>query len=200
MFAAFALKTAVSWSKHVTDERACPDQILLGAMDDLFCVFIAMALHLESFLELYPDASYLFTEQEDYWKQTRKGPKLMKASDRLKNKYRSNLTKVVWSKEEFMDLSDGNCADVGTHSKRKLPSTYAVNCGATWEEVEIRGRWKGSRGGKFVNRYIDVKQLFHDAKVAGILCVGGPCKDDLKGGIDIPNEWLFEHVVPTMRR
>ena len=130
-----------------------------------------------SFLESYPDASYLFTEQEDYWKDTPKGPKLMKASDRLKNKYRSNLTEVVWSKEEFIDL--------------KLPSTYAVNCGATWEEVEIRGRWKGSRGGKFVNRYIDVKQLFHDAKVAGILCVGGPCKDDLKGGIAIPNEWLF---------
>ena len=153
----FALKTAVSWSKNVTDEHACPDQILLGAMNDFYCVFIAMGLHLESFLELYPDASYLFNEQEDYWKDTPKGPKLKKVSDRLKNKYRSNLCKVFWSKEEFTDLSDGNCADVQTHSKRKLPTTYAVNCCATWEEVEIRGRWKGSRGGKIVNRYINVK-------------------------------------------
>jgi hypothetical protein len=28
---------------------------------------------------------------------------------------------------------------------------------------------------------------------------GWPCKYDLKDGIDIPNECLFEHVVPNMR-
>jgi hypothetical protein len=196
----FALKTTVSWSKNVTDERQCPDQIVMGAMDDYYCMFIALSLHLESFLALYPDSSYLFTEQEDFWKQTPKGLKKMKASDRLKNHYRSVLSKAAWKKPDFLDLSDGTSCDVGTHSKRKLPSTYAVNCGASWEEVEIRGRWKGSRGGKIVNRYIDVKQLFHDAKVAGILCVGGPCKYDVKEGLEVPNEWLFEHVVPNIRR
>jgi hypothetical protein len=95
---------------------------------------------LKSFLESYPDASYLFTEQEDYWKDTPKGSKLMKVSDHLKNKYRSNRTKVVWSKEEFADLSDGSGADVGTHSKRKIPSTMpkiVVQHGRRWRFVVV---------------------------------------------------------------
>ena len=37
-FKAFALQTKVSWSKNVMEERACPDQILLAAMDaDFVC-------------------------------------------------------------------------------------------------------------------------------------------------------------------
>jgi hypothetical protein len=35
--------------------------------------------------------------------------------------------------------------------------------------VEIRGRWKGTSEGKIVNRYIDVKQLYQDAKVEQVL-------------------------------
>jgi hypothetical protein len=46
--------------------------------------------------------------------------------------------------------------------------------GATDPEIEIRGRWKGEKNGRIVNRYISVEQLTTDAKVAGILCVGGP--------------------------
>ena len=45
-----------------------------------------------------------------------------------------------------------------------------------------------------VFRYIDVKQLSIDAKVAGILCVqvGGPIKYKLKPDIQLPDDWLFE--------
>ena len=35
-FKVFALQTKVSWSKNVLEERVCPDQILLGAMDSDF--------------------------------------------------------------------------------------------------------------------------------------------------------------------
>jgi hypothetical protein len=42
---AFTLKTEVSLSKNVTNEHAYADQILLGAMDDFYCVFIARGLH-----------------------------------------------------------------------------------------------------------------------------------------------------------
>ena len=48
------LQTAVSWSKNVRDERRCPDQILMGSMDDFYCLFIALSLHLESFLASVP--------------------------------------------------------------------------------------------------------------------------------------------------
>ena len=183
----FALKTKVSWSKNVTDERRCPDQILLGSGDDTYCVLIALGLHLESFLELHPETKYLFTEKDG-----KNAPKNLKA------KYRRTLGKAAWSKDEFKDLSEGEDGDIGTHSKRKLPATYAVACGCTWEEVEIRGRWKGGKGSRVINRYIDVKQLYHDAKVAATLCVGGAVKYVLIEGIS--DEWLYENVVPSIRR
>jgi hypothetical protein len=126
--------------------------------------------------------------------------KLMRASTRLKNQYRTTLKRAAWSKEEFQELSDGEPLELGTHSKCKLPANFAVNCGAHGEEVEIRGRWKGTRGGRIVNRYIDVKQLYQDAKVASILCLGGPCKHVYEDGCEmITDDWLFEHVVPNIR-
>jgi hypothetical protein len=93
----------------------------------------------------------------------------MRASTRLKNQYRTTLKRAAWSKEEFQELSAGKPSELGTQSKRKLPANCATNCGAHGEEVEIRGRWKGTRGGKIVNRYIDVKQLFQDVKVEQVL-------------------------------
>jgi hypothetical protein len=196
------LQTSVSWSKNVRDERQCPDQILMGAMDDVYCLFIALGLHLESFLAENPNPTYLFTAQED---TTKIDPvtgkhKIIKASTRLKNQYRMKLKRAAWSRRGFREISETDGSDIGTHSKRKLPSNFAANCGAHGEEVEIRGRWKGTRGGKIVNRYIDVKQLYQDAKVAGILCLGGPCKYAFKDGCEsITDDWLFEHVVPNIR-
>ena len=43
--------------------------------------------------------------------------------------------------------------------------------------------------------------MYEDAQVAGTICIDGPVKYVVKDGItDITNEWLFEHVVPTIRR
>ncbi len=124
----------------------------------------------------------------------------MRASTQLKNQCRTTLKRAAWSKDEFQELSDGEPSELGTHSKHKLPANFAANCVAHGEEVEIRGRWKGTRGGKIVNRYIDVKQLYQDAKVAGILCLGGPCKYIYKDGCEmITEDWLFEHAVPNIR-
>jgi hypothetical protein len=61
----FSLKTRVRWSKNVMDERSCPDQILLGAYDDEFCIFIMLSIYLESFLEQHPNPKYLFCVQND---------------------------------------------------------------------------------------------------------------------------------------
>ena len=143
------LQTAVSWSKNMRGERRCPDQILLGSMDDFYCIFIALAIHLETFLVESPHATYLFTDGQDTTKVDEEGkPKIIKASTRLKNNYRSNLKSVAWSKQEFKDLSEGEPGDIGTHSKRKLPANYARNCGEHSEDVEIQGRWKAERAVK----------------------------------------------------
>ena len=65
--------------------------------------------------------------------------------------------------------------------------------------METRGRWK-KRGRRIVFRYIDPGQAYTDAKVEGLLCVGGPVKYQLKRGLQIHNEWLFQNVVPNIHR
>jgi hypothetical protein len=159
----------------------------MGAMDDYYCFFIALGLHSESFLAKHLDPIDLFIAQED---TTKIDPltgrtKLMRASTRLKNQYRTTLKRAAWSKDEFQVSSDGEPSELDTHSKRKLPANFAANCVAHGEEVELSGRWKGTRGGKIVNSYIDEKQLYQDAKMAGILCLGGPCKYVYEEGCDM---------------
>jgi hypothetical protein len=62
-----------------------------------------------------------------------------------------------------------------TDCMRKFPSTWCAEHGCTPFEIEVRGQWKQASGG-VVNRYINPNQLPIDAKLAGILCVGGPVK------------------------
>ena len=191
-FSDAALRIKVTWSKNVNDERECPDQILFGSGDDEYCLLIALILHFETFLEVNPEAKYMFTKADDD-----------EAPNRLKTNYRTVLKKAVWDKQEFKDLSeDGEEGDIGTHSKRKLPATYAIICGMVTEQVEIRGRWKGARGNKIVNRYIDTKQLYQDAKVAEVLCIGGAIMYEIVEELmdTITDDWLLLNVVPHTRR
>ena len=188
----FAIKTKVRWSKNVHEERKCPDQILLGSMDTRTCVIYHLAIYLEEFLSRCQRVILLFTEQDP-------GPKVVK---NLIARYRSRLKKEVWEHEDFKRLADEDDeeGDVGTHSYRKFPSSYARANGCSPDEIKIRGRWK-FQGTRVVFRYIDVKQLFIDAKVAAALCVGGPIKYELIGEAKavVTNEWLFRNVVPCIR-
>lgn len=184
----FAVQTKVRWSKNVMEERCCPDQILLGAMDPLFCILANLGLYLESYLGSFPQSRYLFTPND-----------ASTAPVNLIQAYRSKLESAVFKNSQFTALSHTDLRGVGTHSYRKFPSQYSVDKGASAEDVEIRGRWK-TRGRRIVFRYIDPGQLYTDAKVASLLCVGGPVKYKLKNGIAISNDWLFEHVVPMIRQ
>ena len=158
-----------------------------------------MSIYMESFLERHPNAKYLFTDDDDA-----KGP------SRLKSAYSAALREDVWRKKEFIDLAPeaspldkhGWPTNIGTHSGRKCPAEYAANCGAHTVEIEIRGRWKGQKGGRVVFRYINIQQAFEDAKVAALLCRGGAIRYKLKDGVltVITDAWLFEHVVPNVHR
>ena len=185
----FALKTKVRWSKNVMEERQCPPQILLGAMDPLFCLLLNFGVYLEETLARNPNQLYLFTDST-----TDNAPK------NLIQTYRKRLEKLIWKDQQFKDLAtEDDTEGVGTHSYRKFPSNYARGCGCTPDEIEIRGRWK-SQGQRVVFRYIDVKQLTIDAKVAGVLCIGGPIKYKVKEEVTLTDDWLFEHVAPNIRR
>jgi hypothetical protein len=184
----FAIKTKVRWSKNVLEEWQCPAQILMGAMDALFCVLLHLAIYLEETLGRNPDQLYMFTDGVTN-----------KAATNLIQTYHKRLEKVIWKNPEFAALATEDDEEgVGTHSYRKFPSNYARGCGCTPDEIEIQGRWK-SQGQRVVFRYIDVKQLTIDAKVAGVLCVGGPIKYKMKAGVTLTDDWLFENVVPNIR-
>lgn len=70
---------------------------------------------------------------------------------------------------------------------QEVPIKFARGCGCTPDETEIRGCWKTQ--GQCI-----------DAVVAGLLCVNGPIKHKFVEGVVLMDEWLFEHVVPSIRR
>jgi hypothetical protein len=98
----------------------------------------------------------------------------------------------LWESPDFVPMAQG---PVGTHSLCKFPSTYARRNGASIDDVESRGRWKKAR---VSDVYMDVTSPYPDAKVASILCVGGPCKYALKEGSGISEEWMSTYVVPSL--
>ena len=49
----FALKCQFKWSKNIVEERQTPQQILLGAMDEDFCVLCALGIYLQFVLEFH---------------------------------------------------------------------------------------------------------------------------------------------------
>jgi hypothetical protein len=72
-----------------------------------------------------------------------------------------------------------------------MPSTCFTD-----PEVEIRGRWKGHKNGRIVNRNISVEQLTTDARVVGLPCVGCPVKYSEKHGSPVTIDFLLEIVAP----
>ena len=187
-FPTFALEIVMFWSKkNVMDERDCPPQILLGAMDPDFCVLFALAVYLETRLAEGGDHLYLFaTENDD------EAPKQSLAT------FTKALNKKVFQNREFDALAGMTPGTLGTHSNRKFPATWATLMGALQHEIEVRGRWKAARGSRVSSRYINPGQPFIDARVAALLCVDGPVKYECKSEAEVSTTFLLEHVVPSI--
>jgi hypothetical protein len=185
----FALQTKVAWSKNVTDERQCPDQIILGCNDPDFCVLMSLAGYMEArFTDNLGDATYLFGDRND--------PEEPK---RMNNNY-GNALRKQWKKPAFAEALELERGSIGTHSIRKFAATWAAEHGCTPYQVEIRGRWKANHGsGRVVNLYINSNQLPTDGKVASILCVGQPVRYKLKVNSGITRHWWLTNVVPGIQ-
>jgi hypothetical protein len=80
---------------------------------------------------------------------------------------------------------------------RKFGSTHARKSGCSKDEKDLRGRW---RKGRVSDVYDDIELPFPDAKVAGKLCVGGPCKYAIKDGSGVTDDFLLQHVVNICTR
>jgi hypothetical protein len=185
-FGEFALQTKLSWSKNVMEERACPDQLLIGAADTDFCILLALACYLESRMTTNRNGHYLFGDRDEKFEP-----------DRANERYCRTL-RQCWSDPEFLELMARVKGSLGSHSNRKFPATWCAENGRSNPEVDIRGRWKGNKSGRVINCYISVEQLPTDAKLAGILAVGGPVRYKLKAESHVSNSFLQGIVTPKM--
>jgi hypothetical protein len=187
-FCSFALQIKVFWSKNVLEERDCPDQILLGSMDSGFCILLALSIYLESWFTCNKGLQSVFLFSDDNNEEL--------APKRTKSSYAASLRTNVFSNPMFLSKTGRNGSeDLGSHSLRKFPATWASRNGCNADEIDVRGRWKRNSR-RIVDRYIDVKQEFMDAKVQAALCVGGPIKYKLVPGSGITNDWCNKYVVP----
>ena len=184
----FALETEMNWSKNVLDERDCPPQILLGTMNTSFCVLLSLATYFEvRFRNFGSNSIYIFSEDID---DDAPGRSLKTYSRSVKNK--------VFDNANFISLSSLTAGSLGMHSLRKFPSSWAKLMGCTQDERDIRGRWKRDQGSRISSRYINPKQPFIDAKVAGHLCIDGPIKYCWKEGAEVGPAFFHEHACPLI--
>jgi hypothetical protein len=192
----FALSLKCTWSKNVTDQRACPDQILMGSMNPVYCVLLHLSIHIESWIEQGKatarfEKAYLFTANPD----EKTGPK---GSNK---RYRDTLAKVYKSApfRAVSRLFDKE-GPLGSHSLRKFASTFARRLGKRTDDVNYRGQWTGEDGvkNKVVNgSYISVEQPFIDADVAAAPCHSSPCSyRPHKDATGVRPVWVVENVTP----
>ena len=184
-FPTYALKSKMTWSKNVMDERDAPWQILLGSLLTIYCVFVNVGIWLEIQLEKTPGAHlspYLFSFSDDY---------SVPLGGKKASIVASKMIKVVF-RDKFY-----NGMKVGTHSIRKFASTHCRNCGISKDDVETRGRWRDGR--RVSNRYEDPTLPFVDARACEKLCQGGACTYVVQPGC-VTQEFLCTYVVPAIAR
>jgi hypothetical protein len=182
----FTLRSKLNWSKNVNEERDAPNQILIGAMDPMYCVLLGLAVFLEVFIEsgggeLTP---YVFGFNPD--------ERVPEGGVKAKETVQNILAGEIYNRDDFNTTK----GPLGTHSVRKLASTHARKNGCSKDEKDIRGRWK--KGMRVSDVYDDIELPFPDAKVAGKLCIGGPCKYVIKEGSGVTDNFLLQHVVPNI--
>eukprot|EP00980_Cylindrotheca_fusiformis_P006798 scaffold1423_cov74-Cylindrotheca_fusiformis.AAC.1 len=179
----FALKTKLAWSKNVREERDAPWQIVMPSIDPVYCVHISTAVWLEVFMGSSPTGAitpYLFSFSDDVT--------IPRGGDKSSSMVQHLLQSAIFNKPEFQQSGP-----LGSHSLRKYAATTVRNKGASKDEKDLRGRWKSSQ--RISDIYDDVELPFPDAKVAGLLCIGGPCKYVLAPGSNVTNEFLLNHVM-----
>jgi hypothetical protein len=178
------LACRLAWSKNVMEERKSPEQMILGSMDYRYCMVLNLAIYLEAWCQMGKGIGrkHLFSDDNDDLAPTR-----------VKNAFSRMLQAKVFKNNDFECLREGL---TGTHSLRKLASTYASRNGCSQTDVETRGRWRGQQ--RTVCRYIDTETPYVDAKVASVLCLGGAIQYKLQKDSGISYGWLYENFVSHM--
>jgi hypothetical protein len=182
----FCLKARLNWAKNVNEEREAPYQALIGSMNQQYCIFIALGIWLEASLNAFPWAAtspYVFSFKNDH--------RVPDGATKSKAHVQRTLHVVFKEHDEFAETK------LGSHSVRKYASTTVRNLGATKDEKDIRGRWKSST--RVSDVYDDVELPFPDAKLAGLLCPGGPIRYAIMPGSGVTRAFIVDRVVPKIK-
>jgi Transcriptional activator of glycolytic enzymes len=185
-FPTYALKSKITWSKNVLDERDAPWQILLGSLLTVYCVFVNVGIWLEIQLENTPGVQmspYIFSFSQDF---------AIPSGGKKASSMASKMIGTIFRSDKFYEK-----VLVGTHSIRKFAATYCRNNDISKDDVESRGRWKDGR--RVANRYEDPTLPYVDTKACFALCQGGACTYIPRPGC-ITQEFLCVNVVPGITR
>jgi hypothetical protein len=183
----FVLKTKLNWSKNVLEERDAPWQAVLASMDFKYCVHLSVALWLEVYIPSNPTANltpYLFAFSND--------SAVPRGGVKAKTTVQDAFKDGVFNRAEFAETGP-----LGSHSVRKFASSNCRNKGATKDEKDLRGRWKSKQ--RVSDVYDDVELPFPDAKVAGMLCMGGPCRYQVLEESGVTDVFILHYVTPHVR-
>jgi len=201
----WTLTAKFRWSKNVHEERDCPKQIMLGADDPTYCILLALAIFLESWIEngggtvgpwLFCDGDDTDTavvEDENPEDDDGEGGDSRKDSpDAIRTKnacsaaLRGVLRNPAFVRSPFPE-------PLGMHSNKKYATTQARRCGQPKDDVDYRARWRIKR---IQEKYTDITLPWPDVKVAAALSIGGPVKYKMKEGCGVSDEWLQQNVAP----
>ena len=182
----FCLKVRLNWAKNVNEEREAPYQTLIGAMNQQYCIFIALGIWLEASLSAFPWAAtspFVFSFKNDH--------RIPEGAIKSKAHAQKILHVVFNDHEDFAETK------LGSHSVCKYAATTVRNLGATKDEKDIRGRWKSST--RVSDVYDDVELPFPDTKLAGLLCPGGPICYTIMPGSGVTRAFNIDRVVPRTK-
>jgi len=93
----------------------------------------------------------------------------------------------------FVDWVALTAGSVGMHSVQKCAASFSKTMGSTHDCVDIRGRWKGGKGGCTSTCYVNLEQPCVDDKACGNLCVDGAIKHKFKDGAHVGPAFFAEH-------
>jgi hypothetical protein len=188
------LTVKLSWSKNVSTEFDCPNQIVVGSMEPLGCVYLHLALWLEPWCRHFngKTSQWLFCQGcttkdspiRDQDKEAKKG----------KEGYSRTIKKAVERDDFVPHQEDGK---LGSHSIRKLAVSYARKCEAPTDDIDYRARWK-SRKKPMQDRYTDILLPWPDINCATKLCLGGAVKYKLRPEAGVTDRWLANNITPSI--
>ena len=188
------LTTKISWSKNVDNAQDCPNQIMIPSMDSKTCVYLHLALWLESWIQSGDGSlsQWLFVDGMT----TRESPIDAQDKEAIAGKKLYSLAVSKASKSASFTRCQA-LGNLGSHSIRKLAASECRRRGVPKDDVDYRARWKIKR---MQDRYVDIQLIWPDMKAASMLCQGGACKYAAKRDAGLTDEWISSNVAVGITR